>query len=464
MMSNPINIETIFESPYPSKNVFSTSAFVNGITKLHIKTLNYFSGLVKLIETFKHKTNWKFDNENKWNLNLYINKELYDLSSQELDNLSINLDKKKLIKLFQDYFHYINEHNAEYLFLNLYQYEFIGFTKSTCFTKSPELIGTNVRFLPLFDTTYERVMLINCCHSITDKLMILLNKWIKSKEMVLTNYRYYWNVKNIDSNFHSKFQLKFGMYNLRRIPAGCSGFYFPSSPNKNTNSNTKRLDFNLFTSILNFMIDNYNKDVNLIKYGNDEIILGYLTKSQSKKKYFYNQRKTLPDNHFTEYTTITKKEKYLNIIPITKKNKKINLEMLLDETQFENKEDEKIIGKFIRFWMKNGFYQKFMCPELLFKNTSFLYKLSTSYTKSGFYDFNNLLTSIDTMNPILLISQEDIIKTKQDIETSIYHFKDHFEFINISDYSLDNIFTEIYPVLKQNSITNLDELKLEKHI
>lgn len=226
IMSNPINIEAIFESPYPSKNVFSTSAFVNGITKLNIKTLNYFSGLVKLIETFKHKTNWKFDDENKWNLNLYINKELYDLSSQELDNLSINLDKKKLIKLFQDYFHYLNEHKAEYSFINLYKYEFIGFTKLTCFTKSPELIGTNIRFLPLFYAQYKRVMLINCCHSITDKLMVLINEWIKSKAMVLTNYRYHWNVKQIDSNFHSKFQLKFGMYNLRRMPVDVLDFIF----------------------------------------------------------------------------------------------------------------------------------------------------------------------------------------------------------------------------------------------
>lgn len=209
------------------------------------------------------------------------------------------------------------------------------------------------------------------------------------------------------------------------------------------------------------MIDNYNNNINLIKYGNDEIILGYLTKNQNKKKYFYNQRKTLPDNHFMEYTTITKKEKCLNIIPITKKNKKLNLEALLDETQFEDKDIEKITGKFIRFWMKNGFYQKFMCPEILFKSESFRHKLSSSYTKSNFYDFNNLLTSIDTMNPILLISQEDIIKTKQDIETSIYHFKDYFEFINISDYSLDNIFTEIYPVLQQKFITTLDEFKLE---
>jgi hypothetical protein len=450
---NPINIETILESPHPSKYIFSTSVFVNNFTKLHSKTLNYFSGLVKLIEIFKFKTNWKFDDENKWNLNIYINKELYDLSLQEIDNLSIDLDKKKLIKLFHDYFHHINNHHDEYLFINLYKFEFIGFTKSTCFTKSPELIGTNVRFLSLFDAKYERVMLINCCHSITDKLMILINEWIKSKNIILTNYRYYWNVKNCDSKFHSPFKLKYGMYNLRRIPAGCSGYYFPSS-------NKKRYDFKLFTSILNFMIHNYNNDINLIKYGNDEIILGYLTKNKLKNIYFYNQFKTLPDNHFTEYTIINKNKTCLTIIPYVEKQKKINIEVLLDETEFENKEDEKITGKFIRFWIKNGFYQKFICPKILFKNKLFLHKLSSAYTKTNFYDFNNLLTSIDTMNPILLISQKDIIKTKQDIETSIYHFKDYFEFINISDYNLDNIFLELYPILKQKYITSLQELTL----
>jgi hypothetical protein len=438
MKSNsPIVSKSILEinKEYDSKNLFSTCVFVNSTTKINLKTLNYFSGLVKLIETFKQKTKWIASDTNKWNLRVYINNVLFDF---DLIDIKISNDKKNLIKLYQDYFTYLIKHKDKYPFLSVFIYEFKGFNNTDSYNNSPELIGTNARFLPLFEEKYERVMLINCCHAITNKLMELINKWIESGKDILTNCGYYWKLQS--NNLPNEIIMKFGMLPLRRIPAGCSGYYF---------SKYTKLDINLFNNIIKFMINKYNNNTNYITYGNDEIILSYLFKNKGNK-YFYNTRKSRPLNYFTD--RFKKTTKIFKVFKITKTTDRSNLESLLNSVVFEDKNTEKIVGKYVRFWIKNGFYHKYVSLELLLKHPNIKEVILPVFKDNtdNFYDFNNLLGQTNKDKPMLIISDEHINSTKEKLATDITSFDDYFKLLNMSQYNVDNVFSSIYPVLKKN--------------
>jgi hypothetical protein len=128
-----------------------------------------------------------------------------------------------------------------------------------------------VRFIPLYNTTIDRVMVINISHAITPKLMELVSKWMKSDQTLLS-------VDHSIYNFSSVYQIKDKFDRLyndnigedNRIAAGIFGY-------RRKEGDTIK---NLFTDILPNLVSKYNQNrkSDLFQYGIDEVVLSYVFK------------------------------------------------------------------------------------------------------------------------------------------------------------------------------------------
>ena len=181
-----ITLNTIFEGVdvLSKKNVFSTNVFIpENIDNINIKTYNYFTGFIKLTETFKHRT------DDSWILIIYIDKMFVDKrtynninTGSSINNTEYNTTiktrftdagtefKKKinvLLSLYKQYIEYIKENPDNYKRIKLISYEckhlnnykYLGHTST---------FGSIIRFLPLFeDNLYEHIVFINISHAIS---------------------------------------------------------------------------------------------------------------------------------------------------------------------------------------------------------------------------------------------------------------------------------------------------------
>ena len=293
------------------KRIFSSNVFIPMNNNINSKSYNYLKGFIKLVETFKKKTH------NEWGLYVYYDDMLNNLKYIDKNYINNNntnnevntnikrnfqINKKELNKLLKFYYLYIQHiknNPKKYHFIKLYSYKDTRFDKINKhnYIGHPDTYGSMIRFLPLYNTKIKTVFCCNISHAITDKLMILINKWLDTKKELLTmNPHEYifdsFNVRNLKVNV-SKI-LNFKEYHAR-IPAGMFGF------NKLKN---KPL-INMFDDYFPKLIEKYNKfnsvdnnlttDKNVFGYGVDEILLSYIfkdffngfkikQKSKSKKK------------------------------------------------------------------------------------------------------------------------------------------------------------------------------------
>ena len=88
-------------SDFTPKRVFSTSVFIPMECRIDSKSHMYFTGLVKLVETFKERTKFEeTDGVNNWFLYIYYD-SMFDINtiyknSNYMSHLSNN---KKIVKL-----------------------------------------------------------------------------------------------------------------------------------------------------------------------------------------------------------------------------------------------------------------------------------------------------------------------------------------------------------------------------
>ena len=302
------------------KNVFSTNVFIpENIENIDIKTYNYFTGFIKLTETFKHRT------DDSWILIIYIDKMFVDKrtynninTGPSINNTEYNTTiktrftdagtefKKKinvLLSLYKQYIKHIKENPDNYKRIKLISYEckhlnnykYLGHTST---------FGSIIRFLPLFETNlYEHIVFINISHAISVFFFCEINKWIKDKDTLIMTIgskygeldTYQDNLFNIlsgdniieqyDFDYDEHIYYKFS-YNNYRLLAGLCGIKKQNLQRHDTEQkgpgsyHGKHIDrCTLFTSQMYSLVDLFKKYINnIIKinpfyYGCDEIII-----------------------------------------------------------------------------------------------------------------------------------------------------------------------------------------------
>ena len=284
-------------------NVFSTNVFIPMNGKIDYKSYLYFTGFIKLIETFLSRTKElnKKDSPD-WMLFIYYDdmfeQDDYpdDLYKEKHNNNDFNNDFnkeikethakfgiqfKQLLELYKSYIRHIKENITKYHFVKLYSYKCEELKRKFKhqYLGHPETFGSVIRFIPLFDPNVSRVFCINISHAISPKLSYLISDWILSNKSIITNGYSNYPYKDIPQYLTELFysikypdEKKINMSKLLfnpRILAGLFGFF------KKEKGNNCYFSLQLFYNIIKGLIDNTNFKKNF-NYGFDEIILGII--------------------------------------------------------------------------------------------------------------------------------------------------------------------------------------------
>jgi hypothetical protein len=284
----------------PIKRVFSSNVFIPMNPKISNKTLLYYTGFIRLVETFKARTHFNSLSANeKWYLYIYVDDMFYreyeddkytksDANNSDNKTIKESYEKNKdnllkIHKLFKLYIEYIETHKNEYDFIRIYSFDFPEVVKKNKgFLGHPDTLGSIVRAEPLYDTTIDYVFMININHAITPKLMELIDDWVESDKMIVMPKGYGWYVQHpyeLDingTNLNKIIQPLNITYNLNgklRIAAGLFGYKRDlGNPNKHI-----EYDYKIFI--------NPKNDISVYRYGFDELILGVVfTKITTKAK------------------------------------------------------------------------------------------------------------------------------------------------------------------------------------
>lgn len=283
------------------KNVFSTNIFIPMDPVIHNKSYTYLTGFIKLVETFKERTNFdKIINQtDRWYLYIYADsmfEKEYNSSAYAYNNknnkININIKKNykknevelsKLHKMYKLYIEHIKRNKSQYNFIKFMYFQ-TDAVKTNKYLGNPLTIGSMIRFEPFYHENLTRVVSINISHAITLNLMNLINQWIISNKSILCN--------NLNSNLYTFGNLHgYGNKNLLymvndeytlnfRFAAGLFGYKI--------NKTIKLPRYNsgiIYEKIKNYIIthsknqyepgtESYIANLyDLYKYGIDEIIL-----------------------------------------------------------------------------------------------------------------------------------------------------------------------------------------------
>ena len=298
-----ITLNTVFqgEDVEHKVNVFSTNVFIpEDIDKITIKTYNYFTGFIKLVETFQYRT------EDDWILIIYIDKMFIDdktynsintthkddntFYNKKIKNtfrgdLELKYKLNKLLKLYKEYIQYIINNGHDYKRIKLISYEcklinnykYLGHTST---------FGSIIRFLPIFqDNNYKNVVSINISHAISIFFFCEIKKWISDDNKIImtigqeykSNYSLnncYNTLRDISSaNEYNIFEIDINTIDNYRIAAGLFGIKI------NNQQFDKYKYIDKFKKIINFLIIaaqgyiNKQLDCNPFSYGIDEYII-----------------------------------------------------------------------------------------------------------------------------------------------------------------------------------------------
>jgi hypothetical protein len=333
-------------------NVFSTSVFIPMENTISFKTFFYFSGMIKLIETFKTRIENSPLKDTKWMLFIYYDAMLnaeYDSTKYNTQPGNNNLNKTvkknfkqnktlllKLHSLYREYISKIKENEGgKYDFIKLYSFNCSSITKKKTkgYIGHPATFGSIVRFLPLFNPLISRVYCINISHAISPNLCYLINYWIETDAIMVTagnnSYTYQFDKPNFDESIDildsiykpgEKFGITIKNENGFRhyilfypIPAGMFGFYkksnlltnanlyFFSEEDNNLEKKQKKINpnVNLFYRALVKLVETFNDakiidTKNIFFYGIDETLLSFIfhhLKTRESKLNYYDIRK-----------------------------------------------------------------------------------------------------------------------------------------------------------------------------
>jgi len=293
------------------KNVFSTNIFIPMKPNLTDKSLVYYCGFIKLLETYKIRTRFdQLDHNDKWYLYVYMDDMFFEKYDDEIyeSRANNNADNKKIKELYQKnkesllkiralYDLLIREirenHNGRYNFIRIFRFNFLDvYKKNKGYLGHPSTLGSIIRSEPLYgiNGTYidgtnndkienygglEYVFLINCNHAITFRLMKMIYQWIESNQIIILHKQYPFRpwgeimslIGMVRTQLIENKQIGDTDFPRQRILAGLFGYKINNETYKQDN---KLLDYKQFIQS--------NRDDSFYSYGFDEVILTYIFK------------------------------------------------------------------------------------------------------------------------------------------------------------------------------------------
>lgn len=426
---NPVNnIKTLSEN---IKRVFSTNVFIPIDPKLNNKSFMYYTGFVKLVETFKQRTNFdniKNDSE-RWYLYVYFDimfNNSYDNANYHNKNKNNNINKsikksyqtfkdplKKLHKLYALYIKHIKDNPEKYDFIRLFSFEIENVKKRDKFKMGhPNTLGSIIRFIPLYNHNLDYVFCININHAITPNLMNLIKEWIKSRKLLtsITSSKYTFHNINKHSLITKKIPLK------KRIPAGLFGYKINKGDDlKPMEDYLKNMDYDDYKYgfdeiLLSDILDPITKnDDNIYYYGYDSIMSIYTSKSYEPED----------DSKLFNKISVKKIEKKLS----KKTSEKVDLYMIKRHTDQKYILNAMMLNdiSLIQWSFKNNIFhntiEKLLQTKDIQKELTFVKKKEeTSYSISNSNSENNIGNIIEIEYTDQDLEQFKIIKSFNDLK------------------------------------------------
>ena len=270
-------------------NVFSTNVFIPRELNLNHKTFSYFTGFIKLVETFKEMTTNIVEKD--WGLVIFCDNALFQEKSideqilfyephtnNKLNNRLTPMKTKfkenkevitKLYKLYKLYINHIIHNPTDYDFVKIYTFRDTNLENN--YLGLPSTYGSFIRFIPLFteftkDDTYginlseefdniKKVFCINISHSITENLIKLINDWTDAGNPICTRDigKYKWPISDYPNEQKRLKIIRTDTNNesfkiFHRIPAGLFGI-----------DKSIKKSFNLFIKYITNLTNAYNE-------------------------------------------------------------------------------------------------------------------------------------------------------------------------------------------------------------
>ncbi len=350
-----IKTNIIFEGDNHKKNIdnkiiFSTNVFIpENINSISLKTLNYYTGFIKLVETFDYKTdNYIYSAENKnprCFLYIYIdqyliNDDIYNHNMYMSKNENMNYNKtiksriikiiehlNKLKQLYISYIKKIIENSTNYKNIVIYSFMCDALKKKKSkYIGHPSTFGSIIRFIPLFNKNNKCVICINISCSISTLFFTHILRFLNMNRILFTAfnyktdspvYKYIESYDNIQQNINNDNII---LYNLtergsktiidnshinKRIPAGAFAFkpYIDEHPHRIVLFNIYL--HNLITIFNNNSVAQTN--IYIFDYGVDEFIITNILSDliccqdtpyyDNKNVYYYDKNNCDANNH-----------------------------------------------------------------------------------------------------------------------------------------------------------------------
>ena len=278
------SIEDVLREDNITQHVYTTALYVPMDLKgINSKISMYYTGLIKHMELFTYRVE---DPDNSLlyiyydaMLDKYIDEQDYE-SSQSNNNtdkmIKANYKTNKarlecLLDLYAIALHKIKTERAKYKHIRLFSYDCKYLKKKTKFAGHPDVFGSIVRFLPIFDNRIEQTTTINISHAVTPRLARILTIFKQLPERYILSgfkgymgqsgsYPYY-NILHQYGVFDDIIQIK--PLNKDMLYGGCSSV---------KNNKVKFIGFyNMMERLI--IAQNNNPSSAIFKYGIDEIIL-----------------------------------------------------------------------------------------------------------------------------------------------------------------------------------------------
>jgi hypothetical protein len=278
-------IEDVLGEDNITQHVYTTSLYVPMDLKgINSKISMYYTGLIKHMELFTHRVE-EPDRSLLYiyydaMLDKYIDEQDYETSASNNNNnktIKANYKTNKariecLLDLYAIAIHKIKTERAKYKHIRLFSYDCKYLKKKTKFAGHPDVFGSIVRFLPIFDNRIEQTTTINISHAITPRMARILTIFKQLPERYIlsgfkgysgqsASYKYY-NILHQYGVFDDIIQIK-SLNKIEMLYGGCSSI---------KNNKVKFIGF--YNMIERLIIAQNNNPLSAIfKYGIDEIIL-----------------------------------------------------------------------------------------------------------------------------------------------------------------------------------------------
>lgn len=224
-----VNLQNIKILKKNNKKIISTCVYIPGELEYNERSIYYFQGLVKSVETFDKIMN--NSNNNTWTYRIYydklfdsslkskskskknkkfikklskkssnyndydyiFNNDIYKINNNDESKKKIitNLNKnkevlKKLIKMYHLYLKNIRDNKKnKYNNIELIRYDCPKIKKFNNFVGHNSSFGMFLRFCPLLDKNVDLFYSVNSTHPITPQLKYIIDKWVDSNNQAL---------------------------------------------------------------------------------------------------------------------------------------------------------------------------------------------------------------------------------------------------------------------------------------